>query len=191
MSKGAEAEEETRRRITHSTVVLHEKLGPSRTSISAIAAHAGVRRSTLYRHFPDELALFTACTAHWMAANPPPDPAPWATITDIEERLSVALNELYFYYRRTRPMMENIHRDEDIMPLVKQMMGGYRGYLKAVRDLLLADYKPAPHLRFIKAATGHALSFPAWRSLALEQDLSDEECSELMCRLIRGAHSSP
>jgi AcrR family transcriptional regulator len=184
-TKRAKAEEETRTRITQSTVDLHEALGPSRTSVSAIAAHAGVRRSTVYRHFPDELALFTACTAHWMAANPPPDPTPWTVIPDADKRLSAALNELYPYYRRTRQMMENIHRDEEIMPLVKQMMGGYRGYLLSVRRLLMEGRQAEPARRkHVEAAIGHALAFPVWRSLALEQGLEDEECSELMCCLV-------
>ncbi len=190
MTKRAQAEEETRRRITQSTVDLHEALGPSRTSVSAIAEHAGVRRSTVYRHFPDELALFKACTAHWMAANPPADPSPLATISDPDERLSVALSSLYAYYRHTRQMMENIHRDEDIVPLVKQMMQGYRGYLETLRDLLLdgRQLSPPSRLRIVKAALGHALSFPAWRSLALEQGFTDAECSGLMCRLVRISH---
>lgn len=191
MTKRAQAEEETRRRITQSTVDLHETLGPSRTSVSAIAAHAGVRRSTVYRHFPDELALFTACTAHWMAANPPPDPSPWVTIEDADQRLGTALNALYPYYRRTQQMMENIHRDEAIMPLVKQMMAGYRGYLENLRNLLERDRASAParhHL--VGAAIGHALSFPVWRSLAVEQRLSDEECAELSCSLVQIAQAS-
>ncbi|WP_460723105.1 helix-turn-helix domain-containing protein [Microbacterium aureliae] len=53
------------RSITESAVALHGSLGPSRTSMSAVAEHAGVRRSTLYRHFPDEQALFAACSSHW------------------------------------------------------------------------------------------------------------------------------
>ena len=61
MTKRAELEEQTRTRITESAVALHERLGPARTSISAIAEHAGVRRSTVYRHFPDEETLFAAC----------------------------------------------------------------------------------------------------------------------------------
>lgn len=188
MSKRAEAEEETRRRITQSTVDLHETLGPARTSISAIAEHAGVRRSTVYRHFPDEVTLFTACTEHWMAANPPPDPSPWTAITDADERLSVALYELYSYYRRTTPMMESIHRDEEIMPLVKQMMGGYRGYLATVRDLLLGGrIANGGRSNSGRAAIGHALSFPVWRSLAVDQGLTDDECRELMCRFVRAA----
>src|SRR5919201_641746 len=87
----AELEAQTRRRITESTMELHGTLGPSRTSISAVAERAGVRRSTVYRHFPDEAALFAACTAHWMAANPPPDLAGWAAIEDPDERLRTAL----------------------------------------------------------------------------------------------------
>ena len=50
----AELEAETRRRITESAMELHGTVGPARTSISAIAERAGVRRSTVYRHFPDE-----------------------------------------------------------------------------------------------------------------------------------------
>lgn len=186
MTKRAEAEEETRRRITQSTVDLHEALGPSRTSVSAIAEHAGVRRSTVYRHFPDELALFTACSTQWMAANPPPDPTPWAAIPDPEERLRTALDALYAYYRSTRRMMENLHRDEEIVPLVKQMMQGYRGYLESLRDLLLVGREPARG-GSVRAGLGHALSFPAWRSLALEQGLSDAACSRLMCKLVQAA----
>src|SRR5260370_5664195 len=90
----AELEEETRRRITASAVELHGTLGPSRTSLSAVAEHAGVRRSTLYRHFPDEAALFAACTAHWVASNPAPDLGRWSAISDPDARLRLALQAL-------------------------------------------------------------------------------------------------
>src|SRR5437763_6090367 len=73
MRRRAELEVQTRRRITESTIALHEQLGPARTSISAIAERAGVRRSTVYRHFPDDDALFAACSSHWRTATPPPD----------------------------------------------------------------------------------------------------------------------
>ena len=116
----AELEAQTRLRITESTVELHGTLGPSRTSISAVAQRAGVRRSTVYRHFPDEAALFAACTAHWMGLNPPPDLAGWALIEDPDERLKQALAELYAYYRRTEPMLQNLHRDEATVPIVSR-----------------------------------------------------------------------
>src|SRR5207245_473463 len=129
MTRRAELEARTRLRITESAVALHGTLGPARTSISAIALHAGVRRTTVYRHFPDEAALFTACTAHWSAANPPPETARWAAIEDPAERLRVALEELYAYYRRTEYMLDNVLRDEAAMPLITKMLGGYRTYL--------------------------------------------------------------
>ena len=97
----AELEAETRRRITEAAVELHGTVGPARTSISAIAERAGVRRSTVYRHFPDEAALFDACSSHWAAANPVPDMAAWASIDDPDERLRTTLDELYAFYRRT------------------------------------------------------------------------------------------
>src|SRR4051812_47224450 len=75
MKRRAELEASTRLRITESAVALHGTLGPARTSISAIAEHAGVRRSTVYRHFADEAALFAACSSHWRAADPAPPPA--------------------------------------------------------------------------------------------------------------------
>src|SRR5829696_6193269 len=116
----AELEAETRRRITESAVELHGTVGPSHTSMSAVAERAGVRRSTLYRHFPDEAALFEACSAHWAAGNPPPDISAWAAIEDPDERLRVALAEFYAYYRRTERMMANLVRDEATNANVKR-----------------------------------------------------------------------
>src|SRR6266516_7139534 len=90
LKRRAVAEQRTRLRITKSTVELHGTLGPARTSISAVAERAGVRRSTVYRHFPDEASLFSACTSHWMAANPLPDLDRWAAIDDADKRLRSA-----------------------------------------------------------------------------------------------------
>ena len=181
----AELEEGTRRRITESAVELHTTLGPSRTSISAVAERAGVRRSTLYRHFPDEAALFAACTKHYMGANPLPDPERWAAIDDPDERLAVALEELYAHYRRTRGMMENILRDEETMPIVKQMFSGFRGYLAAAHEALMDGRRARGRARDrVRAATGHALAFSTWRSLAVEHGLDDRQAVDLMCRLV-------
>src|SRR5436305_5977504 len=124
-TRRAELEARTRRRITESAAELHGTVGPARTSISAVADRAGVRRSTVYRHFPDEAALFAACTAHWNALNPPPDLADWAAIEDPDERLATALEQLYAYYRGTEQMMANLHRDEPTVPIVKQLFAGF------------------------------------------------------------------
>jgi AcrR family transcriptional regulator len=187
--KRAETEEQTRLRITESTVQLHGTLGPARTSISAIAGHAGVRRSTVYRHFPDETALFTACTSHWLAANPFPGLARWVTIQPSQERLRVALRELYGYYRRTGPMLANVLRDEETMPVVREMLVGYRQYLAEGREILVSGFKlkhPGA-LRRTRAAIGHALAFEVWRSLCVTQGLGDAEAADLMCLLVEEA----
>jgi AcrR family transcriptional regulator len=184
----AELEAETRRRITETAVELHGTLGPARTSISAIAERAGVRRSTVYRHFPDEAALFDACSSHWAAANPPPDIEAWAAIQDPDRRLRTALDELYAHYRRTERMMENLHRDEETVPLVKENFAGFRGYLEAARDILL-NGRPerGPRRNEARAAIGHSLAFPTWRSLTREQGLDDAQAAELICRLVENS----
>ena len=188
MKKRAALEEQTRVRITESAVALHERLGPAHTSISAIAERAGVRRSTVYRHFPDEEALFTACSSHWRAANPPPDPRAWAAIEDPATRLETALRELYAFYGRTEGMYTSLFRDEALVPVVHKRLGDFYGYLRAIQDVLMAGRglrgRAAGRTR---AAIGHTLAFPTWRSLTREQELADGDAVTLMCVLVEGS----
>ena len=123
LKRRAERQEETRRRITEAAVELHGTVGPARASISAIAEKAGVQRLTVYRHFPDERALFAACTGHYLSENPPPDPEPWTGIADPEDRLRAALAEVYGYYRRNEPMMSNSVRDAEAKPVIYEVLG--------------------------------------------------------------------
>src|SRR5258708_26025908 len=104
LKERAESLNATRERIVEATVELHDSLGPARTTISAIAERAGVQRLTVYRHFPDERSLFEACSGHWAAHNPPPDPSTWSALDDPEERLRIALVEIYAFYRATQGM---------------------------------------------------------------------------------------
>lgn len=192
MKRRAEQQERTRLRIVESAVHLHGTLGPSRTSVSAVARRAGVRRSTVYRHFPDELSLYRACTSHWEAANAPPDLERWAEIGDPGERLQTALGELYRHYRRTQGMMENVLRDEETMPTVRQMLRGYRAYLAEAADTLLAG-RPmrGATRRRVAASVAHALSFATWRSLGVDNGLTDDDAADLMCRLVGSAAVAP
>jgi AcrR family transcriptional regulator len=184
----AELEAETRRRITETAVELHGTVGPARTSISAIAERAGVRRSTVYRHFPDEAALFDACSSHWEAANPAPDMTAWQSIDDPDERLRRAVEDFYAYYRRTEQMMDNLHRDELTMPIVAERFAGFRGYIAAVRDMLMRGRPVRGRRREdARAAVGHALAYTTWRSLAREQGLTDERAAALVCALVENA----
>ena len=189
MKRRAESQQQTRRRITESAVELHGTLGPSRTSMSAVAAHAGVRRSTLYRHFPDEAALFDACTAHWAAANPPPDLAAWSVIDDPDERLTVALGELYALLpARPRRCSRTCFATRTTVPIVRERFAAFRGYFAAAQDTLMAgrQLRGAAKLR-TRAAIGHAIAFSTWRSLVREQGLDDAAAAELMIALVVAA----
>ena len=188
MTRRAELEEQTRERITESAVALHEERGPARTPISAVAERAGVRRSTVYRHFPDEEALFAACSSHWRAANPPPDPGAWAAIEDPGERTETALRELYAFYARTEAMYTSLLRDEPVVPIVHRLLGDFYDYLRAIQDLLMTGRRLRGRAaRRTHAAVGHALAFPTWRSLTHEQELSDGDAVGLMCVLVERA----
>jgi AcrR family transcriptional regulator len=184
----AEAEAQTRLRITESAVELHGALGPARTTMSAVADHAGVRRSTLYRHFPDERALFGACSAHWAQANPPPDIGRWRAIDDPGERLDVALAELYAYYGETEEMLDKLLRDAQTVPVVDELMGAFRGFMEeAVTILMQGRGLRGNAAKRTRAAIGHALAFRTWQDLTEAQGLSDDQAADLMERLVAGA----
>src|SRR4051794_21618349 len=181
----AELEEETRLRITESAVELHGTLGPARTPKSATGGRPGVRRSTFYRHFPDEAAIFVACSAHWNAQNPPPDVSGALALRDPRERVEAVLRAVYGYYRRTEQMLENLLRDEAVSPTVREQFRGFRTFLESMREPLLAGRGLRGHARRrTGAAIGHALAFSTWKSLAREQALSDAEAATLMAVLI-------
>jgi AcrR family transcriptional regulator len=187
----AEQQALTRQRITESAVELHGTLGPARTSMSAVAAHAGVRRSTLYRHFPDESALFDACTAHWMAVNPPPDLSTWAEISSPDERLRTALGELHGFYRRTEQMLDNLFRDESIVPLVAERFAAFRGYLDAAQDALMRGRDArGTTARRARGALGHAVAFSTWKSLVREHGVSDADAVALLCVLVAASSTT-
>jgi AcrR family transcriptional regulator len=185
MKRRAKRQEQTRQRIVEATVELHQSVGMARTTISAIAEKAGVQRLTVYRHFPDERALFAACTGHWNAANPPPDPAPWTQIAAPEERLRSALAEVYAYYRRTEPMLANVVRDAQVHPLTREMAEPFFEYFDRMRYVLATGWGiEEERLGLLLAALGHALDFQTWSSLVRQQGLSDEQAVEVMIGMV-------
>jgi AcrR family transcriptional regulator len=191
MTRRAELEEQTRRRITESAVALHEEVGPALTSISAIAERAGVRRSTVYRHFPDEEALFDACSSHWRAANPPPDASTWAAIEQPAERTRAALRAIYAFYESTDAMYTSLLRDEPLVPSVQRRLRDFYGYLGSIQDGLAAGRAlRGRRAEVARAAIGHALAFTTWRSLRHDQGLGADAAVDLMCRLVEDAASS-
>ena len=184
----AESEQETRRRITEAAVSLHGSVGPARTTISAIAERAGVQRATVYRHFPDEESLFAACSGHYAALNPPPDLTAWSDEKDAGARLRRALTEMYEWYGRTEPMLENVLRDAPMVPAMAKPVSRRLAYLDMVIDALLTGRRERGNARRrVKAALTHALSFPTWQSLVRENGLNDSEAVSLMATMVEAA----
>ena len=154
-------------RIIDAAIDLHGTVGPARTTISGIAERAGVRRATVYRHFPDERALLLGCSGTWRDRNPPPDPAAWAAEPDPAARLEAALDAIYGWYERVEPMLTAVLRDAETMPIIAEIQRQSRlAYLAAVEDMLAAGWGArGKAARRLRAAIGLALDFHAWRGL--------------------------
>lgn len=185
--KRAADREETRLRIVEATMALHEEVGPSATTISAIAQRAGVQRLTVYRHFPDETAVFEACTRHWLELNPPPDPAAWASHEAGQSQARTALLAFYRYYRETQRMWRAAIRDEPKVPALQEPMESFRSQLNALVETIgkgfggAEDSLPTTTLR-------HALAFTTWASLEA-QGLDDEAMADLVMAWLQGVRS--
>ncbi|MGA8260058.1 MAG: TetR/AcrR family transcriptional regulator [Arenicellales bacterium] len=182
----AEQEEDTRKRILEAAVALHGELGPRDTTISAIAERAGVQRLTVYRHFPDDYALFRACTSHWLASNPPPDPDLWAQGGDPRKLTHDGLASLYAYYRQTSYMWRLSYRDYDEVPALQGPMREFEQYLDRIRDRLFDAWAPSRgRAAAVRAVLGHCLRYSTWRSLA-DEGLGDEGIADLMAAWLDG-----
>ena len=183
MRKRREDIEETRQRIVEAAVELHGSVGPARTTFSAVAERAGVQRSTVYRHFPDEEALFGACTSHWLATHPWPPPTAWEVIADPAGRLERGLRDLYRYYDANREMLANSLRDIEVMPaFVGEFM---RAQIEAIHDALLAPWPDDAGRGQLAAALSLATDFRGWQSLD-DAGLEPDEAASLAARMVGG-----
>jgi len=192
LKRRAERQEETRLRITRAAVELHGTVGPSKTTMSALAEEAGVSRPTVYSHFPDELSLFEACSSLDLSENPPPDPDPWAKIADPEERLRSALTEVYAYYLRRERMMYNVLRDAqddaEVSGNLREVLKPLFAHWERMKEILATAWEVSeerPQQQLLRAAIGVALDFQTWRTMVREQGLTDEQAIELMVRMVR------
>jgi AcrR family transcriptional regulator len=190
MRRRAEQVGQTRQRIVAAAVALHGSVGPAATTIAAIAELAEVTRLTVYRHFPDETALFNACSAHWLAQQQPPDPGAWAGIGDPAGRLRAGLADLYRFYRSGAGMLARIYHDFAALPADhQQRLHDEAGRL---RDLLAAPFAgDSSQRRLIRAVVGHATSFWTWQSLCIDQGLADQEAVDVMTSAVLTAIRPP
>ena len=187
LKKRAEQVGETRLRITEAAIELHGTVGPSRTTLSAVAERAGVERRTLYRHFPNEAELFAACSAHYFSANPWPDPGNWRAIRNPQQRLERALDELYAYYERTEPMFSNVLRDAEVVDFARDAVAPLHAYLEEAAEILTIGRQVRGRRRqLVRGALRHALAFSTWRSLSTN-GIERSDAPKLMAALVEAA----
>lgn len=185
----AESEAATRERIAEAAMRLHGSIGPARTTISAVAEKAGVQRATVYRHYPDEVALFGACSAHWAMLHPPPDFTQWEDIRDPDKRLRRGLAEIYAWYGSDEQMFININRDVELVPAMEGPVAAGRAAVEAMVETLIRGRRERGRRRErVRAAIAHASSFQTWHSLARgEARLADGEIVALMAATVDAA----
>jgi len=159
-------------------VRLHTSVGPAHTTVSSVAAEAGVTRLTVYRHFPDLDSLFLACMGHWNAQNPTPDIDAWRAIEPLEARARLAFGELYAWFEGRHTELYPIYRDETSMP------DSARKGLAAQFDAIAAAISSPGQEQLgtdgpiLTAITRHLVDYWTWRSLVIERGLEVSVASE-------------
>jgi AcrR family transcriptional regulator len=187
LKKRAEEMAGTRLRITEAAIDLHGTVGPSRTTLSAVAERAGVERRTLYRHFPTEADLVAACSTHYFAANPWPDLGNWRAIRDPQQRLQRALDELYAYYERTEPMLSSVLRDAELVDFARDAVAPLGAHLDEAAEVLTAGRHARGRRRqLLTGALRHALAFSTWRSLS-SNGIGRSDAARLSAALVEAA----
>ena len=187
LKKRAQEMAKTHARITEAAIELHGTVGPSRTTMSAVAEKAGVERRTLYRHFPTEADLFAACSTHYFAVNPWPDLDSWGAIHDPQQRLERALDELYAYYERTEPMLSNVLRDAELVESARDGVAPLNEFLNEAAEVLTVGRGARGRRRaLLIGALRHALAFSTWRSLSAN-GIGRSDGSKLAAALVEAA----
>jgi AcrR family transcriptional regulator len=180
LKRRAERQDDTRQRIIDATIELHQTIGPAATTVSDIAARAGVGRVTVYRHFPDELTLFRACSGSYLHRNPLPDPERWHEIADPLQRLRSALGEVFEYHRMHEALFTHVLADVRD----HEVMAPYRAHWERAADVLVAPWRARGRRRaLLRAGIGLALSFDAWRSLVRDHGLTNDHAVDVALRL--------
>ena len=184
-----EAMDATRERIVRAAFELHQERGPAYATISAIPKRARVERHTVYRHFPDLVALMRACTEHGMRTTGLPDPDGWRTLEDPYERLRASLTAMYRYWRANQQLISNILRDSPVMPALVEGAAAYQDHLGRVWQTVLEPWMSTPGQvgQRVRALAGTALEFGTWQSLTKRYGLSDEAAVDAMVAAVRSS----
>lgn len=180
LKRRSEQQDQTRQKIIEAAIVLHQSKGLAATSMSDIAKQAKVGKVTVYRHFPDEMALMSACSGLYFQRHPFPDPEQWTSTANPIERLRRALLETYNFHEATEDMISKVLAEARDHPV----MMSYHAHWESVANVIAAAW-PVRGSRQVqlKAAIALTLSFDTWHTLVREQKLSKSQAIELMERL--------
>jgi len=177
-------QDSTRQRIVEATIRVHIDLGVMGSNFSSVAREAGVSRQTVARYFRDEVELITACTAHYDLSHPMPATDRWVGIADPQDRLRAALTDLYAYYNDNEPILASGHTAAAARPELAVVFAPYIASLRETQAVLAAGWNVGSKRSSpLKAAIGHALAFPTWRSLRRDQGLTNGQAVSLMVAL--------
>ena len=180
LKRRAERQDQTRQKIVEAALALHQSKGLTATTMADIAERAKVGRVTVYRHFPDEVALVRACSGQYFERHPLPDLEPWRSVPDARERLRRGLRDTYAYHRATVAMMARVLADAPDLP----MLAPYYAYWQRAADVLAEAWPVTGHRKtLLRAAFALALDLHTWRTLTQAQGLTDKQAIELIERL--------
>jgi hypothetical protein len=147
---------------------------------------------TVYNHFATELDMFDACSSHWFAGHPPPNPSDWARIDDPAIRTRHGLECIYRYYRQNESMMGNIHRDAPLVPAVAEILEiKWIPLLERMMKVLAAGRRSnSAGGKSYRAAMQLALDFGTWRILTAS-GLNDDAAAHLAAAMVEAAARAP
>ena len=202
MQKRAEALHDTRNRIVWATMQLHGEKGIFGTTLTDIAARAGVGPATVYRHFQTMGSLIRACgDLTWIAVSPPKlDEADrlYAGLDTARARLHRYVEEVSEFYGRAWGPLESARRDRSRIPELDEDLRWIEAGLEGlIRKALAPEHTDEHWVQLVRALT----DFGVWKSLrnhGLTQAEAPKiisavlECAELhISRAARRSRRSP
>jgi AcrR family transcriptional regulator len=163
MQRRAALEAETRERIVRATVALHAEHGPLGTSYAMIAKRAQVAPQTVYNHFPEEGALFGACTGHVRDRAPPLDADTFRSGRSPAARLRLLAQAVFARHVFLAPWMRLGWHEAALIPALGAILA--QGNV-ALRQLIATAVAPEREATaaFVDAAFV-LLDYPAWQEL--------------------------
>jgi AcrR family transcriptional regulator len=163
MRDRARAYEATRGRIMQATFEMHRTKGVAATTLSDVAARAGVAPATVLRHFPTMGDLITACGTHvwtWLEVPRPEDV--FQDSDTPSNRLRRLVQEVCGIYTRGEEPIDGGRRDRRAVPELDLFLRRLDGVLVQLVREGLAPLRPEePTIQLALAV----LDYGVWQAL--------------------------